>query len=219
MDDPHTRPHRGRFITLEGGEGAGKSTQCARLAEALRAMGQEVITTREPGGSKGAEEIRALLVRGAADRWDGETETLLHYAARRDHLRRTIDPALQAGVWVISDRFNDSTLAYQGYGHGLDLGALHQVARFAIGPVRPDLTVVLDVPVEAGLARTQGRLAEEGRYESMALAFHHRVRHGFLTLAAEEPERCAVIDATQPVDQVHAALLALVRQRLPLPQS
>lgn len=131
---------RGRFITFEGGEGGGKSTQLRLLAEALRGVGREVVTTREPGGSKGAEDIRALLVTGVPDRWDGITEALLHTAARRDHLIKTVWPALDRGAWVICDRFADSTMAYQGYGHGLPLEMLDALYRTAIGDFRPDLT-------------------------------------------------------------------------------
>ncbi|SIS41530.1 dTMP kinase [Insolitispirillum peregrinum] len=202
----------GRFITFEGGEGAGKSTQVRRLAEALRARGIDVLTTREPGGSEGAEQIRRLLVEGSADRWDGLTETLLHYAARRDHLRRVIRPALAAGTWVISDRFNDSTRAYQGYGHGLpqgDLAALYQLVSEGLSP---DLTIVLDLPVEVGLQRAGLRGGDENRYEGMASAFHQRLRTGFLTIAAAEPERCRVISADQPLDAVHGEIVAVIEQ-------
>ncbi|GAB3455299.1 dTMP kinase [Insolitispirillum peregrinum] len=202
----------GRFITFEGGEGAGKSTQVRRLAEALRARGIDVLTTREPGGSEGAEQIRRLLVEGSADRWDGLTETLLHYAARRDHLRRVIRPALAAGTWVISDRFNDSTRAYQGYGHGLpqgDLAALYQLVSEGLSP---DLTIVLDLPVEVGLQRAGLRGGDENRYEGMASAFHQRLRTGFLTIAAAEPERCRVISADQSLDAVHGEIVAVIEQ-------
>jgi len=205
---------RGRFITLEGGEGAGKSTQVRLLADALAARGLEVVTTREPGGSPGAEAIRALLVRGDADRWDGLTEALLHYAARRDHLARTIRPALERGAWVVCDRFNDSTLAYQGYGHGTDLGRLDALYAMVAEGLAPDLTLVLDLPVAVGLARAGHRGGEEDRYERMGDGFHERLRQGFLTIAAAEPERCAVIDAAAAPPAVHAAILAEVTARL-----
>jgi dTMP kinase len=208
---------RGAFITFEGGEGAGKTTQIPRLAEALRAGGREVVTTREPGGSPGAEAIRALLVDGAVERWDGVTEALLHFAARRDHLVRTVWPALERGAWVISDRFADSTLAYQGFGHGLDPAAIDSLYRVAVGRFVPDLTLVLDLPVEAGLARAQARGHGEDRYERMGLGFHQRLRQGFLGIAAANPTRCAVIDATRPPDEVHRLVMATVRARLAPP--
>ncbi len=199
---------RGRFITLEGGEGAGKSTQQARLLSALQARGLEVIATREPGGSPGAEEIRSLLVQGDSHRWDGITEALLHFAARRDHLRTTVWPALERGAWVVSDRFADSTLAYQGYGHGLDESVYRELYRMVCGAFQPDLTLILDLPVEEGLARAGGRGGGEDRYEGMGHAFHERLREGFLEIARKEPERCRVIDASADADAVFAALMA-----------
>lgn len=204
----------GRFITLEGGEGAGKSTQVARLAGWLRSRGHEVVATREPGGSPGAEMIRKLLVEGPAERWDGTTEALLHFAARRDHLRQTVWPALTRGAWVISDRFADSTRAYQGYGHGLDLGTLERLYEAAVGDFRPDLTLILDLPVDAGLARAGARRGVETRYESLPREFHERVRDGFLRIAKAEPKRCAIVDASSDVETVAAAITYLVAKRL-----
>jgi dTMP kinase len=205
---------RGRFITFEGGEGAGKSTQLKRLAETLRERGREVVTTREPGGSPGAEQIRALLVSGEPDRWDGMTEALLHFAARRDHLRATVWPALDAGKWVLCDRFADSTLAYQGYGHGLPHHDIRSLYRLAVGDFRPDLTLILDLPVETGLARAAGRGGTEDRYEKMNGGFHQRLRDGFLAIAAAEPQRCAVVPADRSADDVAAAILAVIDERL-----
>ncbi len=204
----------GRFITLEGGEGAGKSTQIARLGDWLRHKGRKVVTTREPGGSPGAEMIRRLLVEGPPERWDGTTEALLHFAARRDHLRSTVWPALQRGDWVISDRFADSTVAYQGSGHGLDRGMLERLYQVAVGDFRPDLTLILDLPIGAGLARAAARRGSETRYESLPKEFHERVRAGFLDIARREPGRCVVIDATQGIDVVTAAIAHAVSQRL-----
>jgi len=204
----------GRFITLEGGEGAGKSTQIARLSASLRDMGREVTATREPGGSLGAEEIRRLVVTGDPGRWGAMTEALLHTAARRDHLERMVWPALERGAWVISDRFFDSTVAYQGWGHGLGAETMWALQRVALGPFRPDLTLILDIPVEIGLARADARRGTETRYESMAHDFHQRLRDGYLKIAEAEPERCAVIDATRGVDEVAAEILAVVRSRL-----
>ncbi len=205
---------RGRFITIEGGEGGGKSTQIKRLARALEAAGRTVVTTREPGGSQGGEEIRALLVQGAPERWDPMTEVLLFAAARREHVVRTIEPALAAGRWVISDRFADSTMAYQGYGRGIDRAALEALRRLAVDALVPDLTLILDLPVEIGLARARARAGQELRFEAMDTAFHERLRQGFLAIAAAEPQRCAIIDADQSIDAVHAAIVAAVSARL-----
>jgi len=212
-----------RFVTLEGGEGAGKSTQIARLAQTLADSGIAVTTTREPGGSPGADAIRALLVEGEPGRWDGETEALLHFAARRDHLVRTVWPALAKGSWVLCDRFADSTMAYQGYGHGLDRGVIETLYRLTVGDFAPHLTLILDLPVEAGLARAAARQGSAGaggggsaedRYERMAREFHERLRAGFLDIAQREPERCAVIDAARDADTVAADIRAIVAGRL-----
>ena len=204
----------GRFITLEGGEGAGKSTQIARLKTWLEGRGKTVAATREPGGSPGAEMIRKLLVEGPAERWDGVTEALLHFAARRDHLRTTVWPALKRGAWVISDRFADSTRAYQGYGHGLDLAMLERLYGVAVGDFRPDLTLVLDLPIDVGLARAAARRGTETRYESLPIEFHRRVKAGFLEIAKREPSRCVVIDAAQDIDTLAAMIARTVSDRL-----
>ena len=197
---------RGRFITFEGGEGAGKSTQVALLAAALRKAGREVLETREPGGSDGAEQIRELLVTGAPERWDAMTEALLHFAARREHLVRTVLPAMESGRWVVSDRFADSTMAYQGYGHRLGTGPIEMLYDLVVGEFRPDLTLILDLPVEQGLERAGQRREGGDRYERMDGGFHERLREGFLEIARGDPSRCAVIDARGPVDQVHGAV-------------
>ena len=204
----------GRFITLEGGEGAGKSTQIARLKTWLEGRGKSVVATREPGGSPGAEMIRKLLVEGPAERWDGITEALLHFAARRDHLRTTVWLALKRGAWVVSDRFADSTRAYQGYGHGLDLGMLERLYDVAVGDFRPDLTLILDLPIEVGLARAAARRGAETRYESLPIEFHQRVKAGFLEIAKREPNRCVVIDAAQDIDTLAATIARTVADRL-----
>lgn len=205
--------NKGRFITFEGGEGAGKTTQLALLAKALREKGIEVVITREPGGSTGAEQIRALLVDGDANRWDGLTEALLNFAARRDHLTKTIWPALERGAWVLCDRFADSTVAYQGYGHGLKLDAIDALYRVTVGDFAPDLTLILDLSVEEGLARAMARGNGEDRYEKMEKAFHSRLRQGFLTIAADNPERCIVISAANDVPSVANAILQKVEER------
>lgn len=219
MSDPGGEPERGRFITVEGGEGAGKSTQVRVLADRLRARGLTVVTTREPGGAPAAEEVRTLLVSGAVHRWSAMTETLLHYAARREHLDATILPALAAGAWVVCDRFADSTVAYQGYGHGLGREVVVALHALVVGPLKPDLTLILDIAVEAGLARTHTRTGigarGEDRYERMDPAFHERVRRGFLSIAEREPARCVVVDADRPAAIVAADLEAAVRARMP----
>ena len=158
--------------------------------------------------------VRKLLVEGLAERWDGTTEALLHFAARRDHLRSTVWPALKRGTWVISDRFADSTRAYQGNGHGIDLATLDRLYAIAVGDFHPDLTLILDLPIEMGLARAASRRGSETRYESLPRAFHERVRQGFLEIAAREPKRCVVIDATQGIDVIAAAIARAVGERL-----
>jgi len=198
-----------KFVTFEGGEGGGKSTQLKLLAEALRRAGQTVVTTREPGGAPGAEEIRRLLVEGEPGRWPPEAEALLHFAARAEHLAKVIRPALEAGEWVLCDRFADSTLAYQGYGQGVDLAWLNQLRHRVVGDTEPGLTLVLDLPVATGLGRAQA----QQRYERMGSAFHARLRDGFLALARSEPDRCTVIDASRPIDAVADDVRAAVSQR------
>lgn len=205
---------RGRFITLEGGEGAGKSTQILRLAEALTARGLDVATTREPGGSPGAEEIRRLLVDGDPGRWGAMTEALLHTAARRDHLERTVWPALDAGQWVLCDRFYDSTMAYQGYGLELGRELIAALQRLALGDFAPDLSIIIDVPVKEGLSRASARRGTEDRYERMDTAFHERLRAGFRDIADRDPGRCVLVDGSGSVDAVGAAILATVEARL-----
>jgi len=204
---------KGRFITLEGGEGGGKSTQVFRLMERLRRAGLQVVATREPGGAEGAEVIRRILVEGEVGRWDPMTELLLHYAARQDHLRRTVLPALKRGQWVVSDRFADSTMAYQGYGQGLGREVVETIHRVVLGAFKPDLTLILDLPVEAGLGRAEAR-GMVNRYERMDSAFHQRLRQGFQDIAKREPDRCLVIDATQPADTVAEVVAEAVRSRL-----
>lgn len=205
---------QGRFITFEGGEGAGKSTQLRLLAEALTARGIPVVLTREPGGSEGAEQIRKLLVEGETNRWDPMTEALLHFAARRDHLVRLVWPALAEGRWVLSDRFADSTLAYQGYGHGLPHHAIEQLYDMVTGYFRPDLTVIFDLPVEEGLRRAASRGGAEDRYERMGLRFHEKLREGFLDIARHQSDRCVVLQAMEPVEVLQAKVLRLVEDRL-----
>jgi len=207
---------RGRFITIEGGEGAGKSTQVPLLVTALEQAGIVVLATREPGGSPGAEAIRRLLLEGEGERWDAAAEALLLVAARRDHVAKLIEPALELGTWVVSDRFVDSTLAYQGYGHGLPLADVAMLHRFALDGFAPDLTLILDLPVEIGLARAASRNAVADRFERLDPAFHERLRHGFRAIAAADPARCVLIDADRDPAIVHRAVLETVEQRLEL---
>jgi len=207
---------KGKFITFEGGEGAGKSTQVNVLADTLRSAGIDVVTTREPGGAPGAEEIRTLLVNGAVNRWSPMSEALLNYAARSEHLDKTVFPALEAGQWVISDRFTDSTMAYQGYGHGLPLEDLDHLKDAVLGDFKPDLTIIFDLDLKTGLQRAGARGQGEDRFERMGHDFHQRLRQGFLQIAAGEPGRCAVIDAAASIEQVSAAICAVVSERLPV---
>lgn len=210
----HGSAPRGRFITFEGGDGAGKSTQLARLVQALQASGRTVLRTREPGGAPGAEEIRTLLLNGEPGKWLPMTEALLHFAARFEHVERRIKPALAAGTWVVSDRFFDSTMAYQGYGHGLGVDAIRRLQRLVLGAFRPDLTIILDVPVELGLARAGKRGGAEDRYERMDLAFHRRLRSGFAAIARAEPKRCAVVAASASEDHVWQRVRRVFKARL-----
>lgn len=204
-----------RFITFEGGEGAGKTTQILGLAEAMRHAGLDVVTTREPGGSSAAEAIRRVLIDPEHD-WAPLSEALLHAAARNEHLRETVRPALDRGGWVLSDRFADSTRAYQGYGQGLSDNIVDQLNGLVVDAMWPVLTIVLDVPVDEGLRRAHGRGAGSDRYEAMDRALHERLRQGYLDIAAAEPERCAVIDAGREPESVQADVRAVVRERLGL---
>ncbi|MBI1265485.1 MAG: dTMP kinase [Alphaproteobacteria bacterium] len=208
---------RGRFITLEGGEGAGKTTLARALGEALTARGLEIVLTREPGGTPNAEALRTLLVDGEAGRWSALGETLLLYAAREDHVRRVIAPALERGAWVICDRFSDSTRAYQGAAGGLAPGRLNAIASAALGTFTPDLTLITDLEPEAGLARAAARGEAMTRFEARPADFHARLRQAFLAIAAAEPGRCAVLDASLPPKALAAAALEVIAQRLAMP--
>lgn len=205
---------RGRFITFEGGEGAGKSTQAQRLAERLRGLGHEVVLTREPGGSPGGERIRALVVSGAAADWTPMTETLLMFAARDDHLERVIRPALARGAWVVCDRFADSTRAYQGAAGGVDAAVVEALDAAVVGADQPNLTLIFDLPVERGLARAAARGGEEGRFEAKGEAFHRRLRDGFAQIAQAHPDRSVMIDADGDADAVAQRVWSAVQDRL-----
>ncbi len=207
------RAVRGVFITLEGGEGAGKSTQARLLAEALRETGREIVLTREPGGTKGAEAIRALLLDPTSE-MTPMADALLHFAARADHVGRVIRPALARGAAVICDRFYDSTMAYQGYGMGMDVAAIASLVRL-IGLI-PDITLMLEVPEFVAKGRLVGRGGSADRYELMGSETMARIAHGFRAIATAEPERCVLIDASGDADGVAGAILAVVRARLGL---
>ena len=206
---------RGAFISFEGGEGAGKSTQIRRLADRLKASGFDVVLTREPGGSPGAESIRDLLVNGEADRWSSITETLLMYAARRDHLERVIRPALDRGAMVLCDRFADSTRAYQGAGGDAPASLIAALEDHVLSGSIPDLTLIFDIPATIGLERAASR-GGAVRFESKGLDFHERLRAGFLAIAQREPERCAVIKANTTPEAVFEAVWGVVSTRLDL---
>lgn len=205
---------RGRFITLEGGEGAGKSTQARRLADALRGRGHTVVQTREPGGSPGAEEVRSLLVSGHPERWTPLSETLLFLAARADHVARTIEPALAAGRWVVCDRFSDSTFVYQGIGRGLGVQKVRALQEAALGDFVPDLTLILDLDAKTGLDRTKTRDVNVARFEQFDADFHAKLREGFRALAAREPKRCALINGSLDEEAVAADIWRVVEERL-----
>lgn len=204
---------RGRLITFEGGEGVGKSTQISRLAAGLAEAGFDVITTREPGGTAGAEAIRTLVTEGSADRWSPLTETLLFLAARQDHVERLIRPALAAGRWVLCDRFIDSTRVYQGLAGTLGLDLIDRLHDVVFDRIAPDLTLLLDLPIEIGLAR-RGAAGDGNRFEQKVTSFHQAVRQGFLDLAEREPERFALIGADPPAEDVASAIFEVVRARL-----
>jgi len=204
----------GRFITLEGGEGAGKSTQARLLAATLTERGLPVLQTREPGGAPGAEVLRNLLLGGSVA-WSAPAETLLHFAARAEHVERTIRPALDAGMWVVCDRFYDSTMAYQGYGLGASRNIIAALTRL-VG-VHPDLTIVLDVSEAVAVERQLKRGMDADRYERLDAFFHRRVREAFREIAQAAPERCVVVSADGTEQEVHTALLAALSRVVAVP--
>ncbi len=206
----------GRFITFEGGEGTGKSTHIRRLAERLKAQARELLLTREPGGTPEAEAIRNLLVSGEASRWSATAEALLNYAARETHLVQAIRPALERGAIVLCDRFMDSTRAYQGHAGDCPMAFIDALEKAIVGATRPDLTLVFDLDPQAGLSRAKGRtdLTVEDRYERKGLAFHQRVREGFLNIARADPKRCRIIDAERELEAVSAQVWALASEAL-----
>lgn len=201
---------KGKFITFEGPEGVGKSTQSKLLVEYLNKNGVEAVWTREPGGSEGAEEIRKLLVNGTVNKWDGITELLLMYSARRDHTEKKIKPLLKEGKVVVSDRYLDSTLAYQGYGHQLDLNKIKEVQKVVLDDFVPNLTIIMDLDVKEGLERTDKR-GDKNRYEDMDIAFHDRVRKGFVNIANESKDRVRLLQvAGKGIDEISKDILNIV---------
>lgn len=212
----------GLFISLEGGEGSGKTTQIKMLKQALEAIGHEVITTREPGGTPEAEKIRDLLVQRNGGNWTATAEVLLLFAARHMHYETLIKPALRRRAIVISDRFTDSTRAYQGYGMGMNLPDIEVIKQKAIGDIEPDITFIMDIDVREGLVRSMERLSTESeqkaqnedRYESRKIEFHQKLRNGYLSIAKANPARCHVIDATQDINTIHNQMLDSVKEKL-----
>ncbi len=211
------RPEKVPFITLEGGEGSGKSTQIKLLSDWLHSKGVEHLCTREPGGAPGAEEIRHLVLTGDVDRWTPLTEVLLYTAARSDHVERVIVPTIEAGKWVLCDRFADSSIAYQGAGRGVGVEKVRDLQRLVLGSLKPDLTLILDLPIEVGLERAMsregGKAIKEDRIERMGKALHEQSRSVFLEIAEQEPDRCVVVDADQSVDELQLELRTIIRGR------
>lgn len=205
--------NKGWFISFEGGEGSGKSTQLKLLTTAFEKSGLPFISTREPGGSQGAEKIRSLLVTGETDAWDPLTETLLFNAARADHINRLIAPAIAEGKTIICDRFFDSTLVYQGIGKGLGTEYIKNLHHMVFGNFMPDLTIMLDISPEEGLKRAGARQGDENRFEQLDIDFHNKIRAGFLNIAAREKERCVVIDATQEAAVLHKQIVGIINSR------
>lgn len=213
---------KGFFITLEGGEGTGKTTQINRLSRFLTEQGRKVITTREPGGTPEGDKLRDLVVQRDGGSWTPLSELLLISAARDMHVQKLIKPSLEEGKIIISDRFYDSTRAYQGYAHGLDLGTIETVIGMVAKDCVPDLTLILDIDPQVGLSRSNRRLSKEvdasakseDKFEGLDLSFHEKLRNGFLAIAKQEPERCVVIDAAQDIDKVTQDIEKIVLDRL-----
>lgn len=205
------------FITFEGGEGSGKTTQCAILYDALLKLGVDVILFREPGGTKGAEEIRNLILNGDGDRWTSKAEALLMSASRAELVQKRILPHLEDGTWVICDRFTDSTIAYQGYGHELGFESIEGLNKFTVGTLEPDVTFVFQLNPELGLARTALREGGEDRYEHFDLKFHYRVEEGYQEILKKYPDRCISINALLDIDAISHLIFNEVEKRFGLP--
>lgn len=215
---------KGVFITLEGGEGTGKSTQIKKLHSALSHMGIDCIVTREPGGTEEAEKIRNLLVQRDGGDWDPLSEALLLFAARREHLVKRIWPAMEKGQWVISDRFADSSRVFQGYGMGLGKNVIEGLYYMVAEEFQPDLTFIFDIPPEVGLERSNRQMqmtideseSTEDRYERMGIAFHQKLREGFLDVAKDFPNRCVVMDAEQDIETIHNHMMEIIKHKFGL---
>lgn len=204
------------MIVIDGMDGSGKGVQTRRLCDSLIKAGHKAVLTREPGGSRGAEEIRRLLVEGEPNKWDSMTELLLMYAARRSHLVSTILPAIQNGTWVVCDRFADSSRAFQGIAGELGLAVVEEIHRIAVGDFKPDLTIILDVPVKVALERASARGGIEDRFERKGVAYHERVREAFIKISQSDSEKYALIDGSMTMDQVTTAILQVIESRLHL---
>ena len=212
----NTRSSQNRMIVIDGVDGSGKGVQTRRLLQALVDAGQQAILTREPGGSTAAEEIRELLVTGEPEKWDSMTELLLMYAARRSHLRDTIWPELELGKWVISDRYADSSRAFQGIAGNLGLNTVEQVHQIVVGNFKPELVLILDIPESIALARARDRGGDEDRFEKKGASYHARVRDAFLQIAASDQRQYQVIDANQDMDRVSDDIIAAINARFKL---
>ncbi|MEP1230586.1 MAG: dTMP kinase [Litorimonas sp.] len=210
-----TDQNSGQFITLEGGEGAGKTTQAKMLSKALEGAGVPTLLTREPGGTKGAEAIRDLVLGGSSDRWSGMTELLLMYAARVDHVEKIIRPALERGVWVISDRFSDSSMAYQGYARGIGLDRVRDVHEAIMNGFEPNLTILFDMDPVMAQKRVELRGEDLTRFDAESLEFHKVLRTGFKEIADMNPDRIKLIDADAPLQTVHTQMLFTITQKYP----
>lgn len=206
---------RGQFITFEGGEGAGKTTQAELLAKSLNNAGIETLLTREPGGTFGAEAIRELVLSGTSDRWSGLTELLLMYAARLDHVEKLINPALERGAWVISDRFSDSSMAYQGFARGLGKDRVMAVHKAVLDDFEPDMTVLFDMDPVMAMKRVETRGEEITRFDAESMEFHNTLRDAFLEIAKDNEHRISVIDANSPIEAVNTQILAAIVQKYP----
>ena len=204
------------FITFEGGEGTGKSTQIEILYRRLLLEEIDVVSCREPGGTKGAEDIRQLLVKGEGERWMPTTEALLMSAARADLVQKRILPQIEGGTWVLCDRFTDSTLAYQGYGHGLGYKNIEELNHFTVGDLKPDLTFIFQINPEVGLARTKQRKEGEDRYERLDINFHRRVAEGYAEVLKNNPNRCVAINALLDIDMISGYIFEEVHRRFPV---
>ena len=208
------------FITLEGGEGSGKSTQIRLLADWMTELGIDHLCTREPGGAPGAEEIRTMVLTGDVDRWTPMTEVLLYTAARSDHVERVIAPSLKAGRWVLCDRFADSSIAYQGAGRGIGVEKVKALQNLVLGDLKPDLTLVLDLSIDVGLSRAMSRedskVVKEDRIERMGAELHKQTREVFLEIAQEEDTRCVVVDADRSVEELQQELRRIITERFEL---